>query len=115
MAAAPSSTFSTLDRFLKNKDDEIYEELRQRKEMKELGDKETEGRCECCGRRTKNLVARKMYDPKTDQWITILVGPECANHRPVKGWCRRQAALARWEQERKKREAFEARFLEVKA
>ena len=118
-AASTSPIFSpTLDHFLKNEDenDEIYEELKLRKEIRELGEeKELGGRCECCGRKTKNLRARKMYDPQSGTWVTLLVGPECARHPPRKGWCRRQAALARWEQERKKREAFEARFLEVKA
>ena len=91
MAAASSSTFSTLDHFIRHK-----------KEMKRFGEEEEEiGRCECCGRKTKNLVAKRMYDPKTNSWVTALVGPECARHKPILGECRREAARARWYKKRK--------------
>ena len=109
MAAASTSIFSTtLDHFLKDdkkqqkntEEDEFYLRLKLRKELKESGQEEI-GRCECCGRRTKNLHARKMYDPKSGQWVIATVGPECSRHKPILGECRREAARARWYKKRK--------------
>ena len=102
-AASTSPIFSaiTLDHFVNNNEDETYEELKIRKELRELGEEEEIGRCECCGRKTKNLVAKRMYDPKTNSWVTALVGPECARHKPILGECRREAARARWYKKRK--------------